>query len=162
MRTRLRVRFNPLTDVAGSIRWFGWERLLQARTGRRLFQLDRKRADGDDAAGAIKPAAFGQGAVGRGLFACGLERQSGPAAAANGDRIPAGRRVAEAARELLALLDGDCGVPAGRKNSTTFMIVGIGTMKTSSTATIMHATPARLPQVSKALRTASSALVWLM
>ena len=47
---------------------------------------------------------------------------------------------------------------AARKKPTTFITVGIGTTKLSSTAMIRHGTPALLPQFSKARRAASSLL----
>ena len=45
---------------------------------------------------------------------------------------------------------------AGWKKPTAFIVVGTGTTKSSLTATIMHCTPALLPQSSNARRTASS------
>src|SRR6516165_1162396 len=70
---------------------------------------------------------------------------------------PLPRRRARSSRNSGAMML----VPAGRKKPTTFIVIGIGTTKSLSTATTRHGTPAFLPQSSSTRRIASSELfIW--
>ena len=108
---------------------------------------DRKRADRDDVAIAVALGAIAERLVDRVLFAW---PPSTPARAAPRRRRRP-RSIRDAASASLRATSSRASaaideLSAGWKKPVTFMIVGTGTTKTSSSATIMQGTPAIAPQ----------------
>ena len=128
-----------------------------ARRG--LVRSDRERADRDDVAIAVALDAIGERLIDRGLFVGRLQSQPGRPAAPTATAFqPLDASASWRATSSRASAD-DHALPAALKKPVTFSVVGTGTTKLSSTATIMQATPAIAPQTSSARRTASSSRV---
>ena len=122
------------------------DRIQAPSSSLRLVRPDRERADRDDVAIAVALDAIGERVVDRVLFGGRLQspvpavrrRRPRPRSSRSAHRRAGARR-----RRAHRPRSPDCRRP-GRSRST-FSVVGTGTTKTSSTATIMQGTPAIAP-----------------